>query len=88
MNLKVVTAKNSTKLGSKSGVPAESLSRLTLLRTQESERALGQYKLMDGDRLIRRFNNFREFQYYSDRVLQGQDKFIKVEKGNNVSDPC
>lgn len=85
--LRVVTAKNNIELNSKFGISPESLTPLTLLRTEGTERSLGQYKLVDGDRLIRRFNSFKEFKFYSNRVLRGTGKHINIQRGNNVPTP-
>jgi hypothetical protein len=86
--LRVVTAKNSIALGPQFGVAPDLLTPLTLLRTQGAERALGQYKLVEGDRLIRRFNNFKEFKFYSNRVLRGTMKHVNIHRGNDAPSDC
>jgi len=85
--LRVVTAKNSTALNSKFGVAPSLLMPLTLLRTQGAERSLGQYKLVNGNQLIRRFNNFKEFRFYSTRILRGMEKFVSIQRGNSATSP-
>lgn len=85
MSIKV--KKSTIKLNSKAGVPADQLETIYAVRTLGDERKLGQYKLVD-DGKVRYFNNFKEFRYFSDRVLYFHHVHVILVKGEIPNDPC
>jgi hypothetical protein len=85
MSLKVKKATG--KLNSKAGVPADQLDTIHAVRTLGEERKLGQYKLVDGDK-VRYFNNFKELRFHSNLVLRNQHKHVIIVKGEIPDDPC